>query len=89
MKIGIIGLGFVGLSFASVLASKGYSIIGIDTDKEKLEKISNGIVPFHEPKLQLMLKRSLNFSISDLALSAYIKASLLPRDPIIIFLFFI
>ncbi|KFM20912.1 putative UDP-glucose 6-dehydrogenase YtcA protein, partial [Marine Group I thaumarchaeote SCGC AAA799-D07] len=63
MKIGIIGLGFVGLSFASVLASKGYSIIGIDTDKEKLEKISNGIVPFHEPKLQLMLKRSLNVSL--------------------------
>ena len=32
MKIGIIGLGFVGLSFASVLASKGYSVIGVDTE---------------------------------------------------------
>jgi len=63
MKIGIIGLGFVGLSFASVLASKGYSIIGVDTDKEKLEKIKNGIVPFYEPKLQSMLRRSLNVSL--------------------------
>ena len=63
MKIGIIGLGFVGLSFASVLASKGYSIIGVDADKEKLEKIKNGIVPFYEPKLQSMLRRSLNVSL--------------------------
>ena len=63
MKIGIIGLGFVGLSFASVLASKGYSVIGVDIDKEKLEKIKNGIVPFYEPKLQSMLRRSLNVSL--------------------------
>ena len=63
MKIGIIGLGFVGLSFASVLATKGYSVIGVDTDKEKLEKIKNGIVPFYEPKLQSMLRRSLNVSL--------------------------
>ena len=63
MKIGIIGLGFVGLSFASVLASKGYSIIGVDTDKEKLEKIKNGIVPFYEPKLQSMLRSSLNVGL--------------------------
>ena len=63
MKIGIIGLGFVGLSFASVLASKGYSVIGVDTDKEKLEKINNGIVPFYEPKLQSMLRRSLNVGL--------------------------
>ena len=38
MKIGIIGLGFVGLSFGSVLASKGHSVIGVDIDKEKLKK---------------------------------------------------
>ena len=63
MKIGIIGLGFVGLSFAAVLTSKGHSIIGVDTDKEKLEKIKNGIVPFYEPKLQSMLRRSLNVGL--------------------------
>ena len=40
MKIGIIGLGFVGLSLASVLASMGYRTVGIDIDKRKCEKIS-------------------------------------------------
>ena len=40
MKIGIVGLGFVGLSLTSVLSSKGYDIVGIDIDKEKCKKES-------------------------------------------------
>ena len=38
MKIGIVGLGFVGLSFASVLASKGFNVVGIDNDKKKYKQ---------------------------------------------------
>ena len=59
MKIGIIGLGFVGLSFASVLASKKYSVIGIDTDKVKVSKILTGKAPFHEPELDKTIKKGL------------------------------
>jgi UDPglucose 6-dehydrogenase len=59
MKIGIIGLGFVGLSLASVLASKGYDIVGVDTDKTKCNKISNGISPFFEPELEKVLQNGL------------------------------
>ena len=59
MKIAIIGLGFVGLSLTSVLASKGYNIVGIDIDREKCDKISNGISPFFEPKLEKVLKNGL------------------------------
>lgn len=59
MKIGIIGLGFVGLSFASVLGSKGYSVIGADTDAKKISMIKNGKTPFHEPKLTETLKEAL------------------------------
>ena len=55
MKIGIIGLGFVGLSLTSVLASKGYDVIGIDTDNEKCSKIINGVSPFFEPGLEKVL----------------------------------
>ena len=70
MKIGIIGLGFVGLSFGSVLASMGHSVIGVDIDKEKLKKIKNGIVPFYEPGLQSILKKSLK---KDLKISSSIS----------------
>ena len=59
MKIGIIGLGFVGLSLSSVLASKGYDVIGIDTDKEKCSKIINGVSPFFEPGLEKVLQNGL------------------------------
>ena len=56
MKIGIIGLGFVGLSFGSVLASKGKNVVGIDVDAEKCKKIRNGVSPFFEPDLEKILK---------------------------------
>jgi len=59
MKIGIIGLGFVGLCFASVLASKGYKVIGIDSDKQKIENIKRGISPFFEPRLEKFLSYAL------------------------------
>ena len=70
MKIGIIGLGFVGLSFGSVLASKGHSVTGVDIDKEKIKKIKNGVVPFYEPGLQSILKKSLK---KDLKVSSSIS----------------
>jgi len=59
MKIGIIGLGFVGLSLTSVLASKGFNVVGIDIDEEKCSKISDGISPFFEPDLEKTLKNGL------------------------------
>jgi len=59
MQIGIIGLGFVGLSLTSVLASKGFNVVGIDIDKEKCRKISDGISPFFEPDLEKTLKNGL------------------------------
>ena len=59
MKIGIVGLGFVGLSLTSVLSSKEYNVMGIDVDKEKCKKISHGISPFFEPELEDLLKKGL------------------------------
>jgi UDPglucose 6-dehydrogenase len=59
MKIGIIGLGFVGLSFASVLGSKKYSVIGVDSDRQKVNRILTGKAPFYEPKLDNTLKNAL------------------------------
>ena len=58
-EIGIVGLGFVGLSLTSVLASKGYSTIGIDIDTEKCKQIANGKSPIFEPKLEKTLREGL------------------------------
>ena len=67
MKIAVIGLGFVGLSLTSVLASRGNNVIGIDVDVEKCKKIRSGISPFFEPDLEKMLRIGLKkkLTISD------------------------
>ena len=59
MKISIVGLGFVGLSLASVLSSRGHNILGVDIDEEKCKKIRKGISPFFEPELEKLLKQGL------------------------------
>lgn len=59
MKIGIIGLGFVGLSFASVLASKGFDVVGIEINKEKIKIIKSGKSPFYEPNMEKTLQKAL------------------------------
>ena len=67
MKIAVIGLGFVGLTLSSVLASKGITTVGIDLDKEKCSKIEKGIPTFFEPELKKTLKKALkkNLLITD------------------------
>jgi len=63
MKIGIIGTGFVGLSFAAALGSKGYQVLAIDSDKEKVKKIKKGSIPFYEPDLSSLLQKALKRSL--------------------------
>ena len=41
-KIGVVGLGYVGLPLAVVLAEAGYRVVGIDYDSEKLDLIRSG-----------------------------------------------
>ena len=64
MKIAIVGLGFVGLTFASVLASKGFKVIGIDTDIKKSRQIADGIPPFYEDDLEKTLKIGLKKNLA-------------------------
>lgn len=67
MKIGIIGAGFVGLSLAVVLSNKGFNVIVVDSDKEKLKKIQLGMSPFFEPKINSFLKKEIGkkLTVSD------------------------
>ncbi len=52
LKVGIIGLGFVGLTTALGLAKKGHSVVGYDMDTHKSALLQQGEIPFHEPHLQ-------------------------------------
>jgi UDPglucose 6-dehydrogenase len=57
-RVGIIGAGFVGLSFAVVLAQKGFQVILIDKNRKKIEKIDEKNLPFFEPKLSTYFLKS-------------------------------
>jgi UDPglucose 6-dehydrogenase len=59
VNIAVVGLGFVGLSMSSVLASKNYNVVGIDIDNQKCTDIRNGLLPLFEPDLENTLKIAL------------------------------
>src|SRR5208283_2393933 len=59
-KISVVGLGYVGLTTAVCLASRGIPVSGFDVEVARVARINEGIVPFHEPQVSELLKRSLN-----------------------------
>ncbi len=59
IKIGIIGLGHVGLPTALGFAELGEEVVGVDDDREKVVLISDGVMPFHEPGAELLLRKHL------------------------------
>jgi UDPglucose 6-dehydrogenase len=54
--VAFVGLGYVGLCTATVMASKGIRILGVDVDEKRIEQLRRGQPPFHEPGLEPMLK---------------------------------
>lgn len=51
MRVGIIGVGHVGLVTAAGMAELGHDAVGYDIDRAKLEILRTGHVPFVEPGL--------------------------------------
>jgi len=56
-KISIIGLGYVGLPTAAVIADKGINVIGIDINSDVVERVNRGEVQLLEPGLNTLVKR--------------------------------
>ena len=55
MKIAVIGLGYVGVANA-VLLAKNNTVVGVDIDKEKVNKINKKISPVVDAELSVFLK---------------------------------
>jgi UDP-N-acetyl-D-mannosaminuronic acid dehydrogenase len=56
----VIGLGYVGLPTASVLAANGVKVLGVDVDPRVLESLGKGEVHIEEPGLQTVVSAALN-----------------------------
>lgn len=54
--ISVIGCGYLGAVHAAAMASVGHTVVGVDTDKQKLQKLENYQPPFFEPGLAELLE---------------------------------
>ncbi len=59
MRISIIGTGYVGLTTAVGLASKGHGVVGVEKRQEQLDAIASGKSPFYEKGLDELLQKVL------------------------------
>lgn len=57
--LSVVGLGYLGTTHAACMSSLGYTVIGVDTDSEKVAQLSRGELPFYEPGLEELLKTQL------------------------------
>jgi UDPglucose 6-dehydrogenase len=50
-SISVFGLGKLGACIAATFAQRGFDVVGVDTDLEKVKKINAGLAPVEEPLL--------------------------------------
>ena len=55
-----IGLGYIGLPTASVLASSGFRVFGVDVNKKIVEELKSGRTEIEEPGLQIIVKAAVS-----------------------------
>jgi len=61
-KICVVGLGYIGLPTAALLANKGYMVHGVDVVQATVETINRGEIHIVEPELDTFVKAAVNSS---------------------------
>ncbi|MGI9293678.1 MAG: UDP-N-acetyl-D-mannosamine dehydrogenase [Pseudomonadales bacterium] len=59
-KICVIGLGYIGLPTASLLATKGFNVTGVDISQKVIDTINRGGIHIVEPDLDILVKSAVN-----------------------------
>src|SRR5207248_465817 len=57
-KVAVVGAGYVGLTTAACLADLGNDVTVVDIDREKIDQLQQGHVPFFEPGLTELVQRN-------------------------------
>ena len=82
MKLCMIGTGYVGLVSGVCFSDLGNTVICTDINKDKINKLNNGIIPIYEPGLEELVKK--NFNQKRLQFSSDIDESIKKSDIIFI-----
>jgi UDP-N-acetyl-D-mannosaminuronic acid dehydrogenase len=70
-KISVIGLGYVGLPTAAIIAHRGISVTGVDVNEKTVETINKGEIHIVEPDLDILVKSAVA--------SGNLKATIQPK----------
>jgi UDP-N-acetyl-D-mannosaminuronic acid dehydrogenase len=77
-SICVIGLGYIGLPTASVLATNGFEVVGVDVDPRVVDTVNSGRIHIEEPGLCTLVKAATG--------SGQLRASLKPEKSDVFFL---
>jgi len=55
-RVCVVGLGYIGLPVASMLASRGHDVVGYDISRRAVDSINSGRSHFFEPDLDMLLE---------------------------------
>ncbi len=69
--INVIGLGYIGLPTAAVLASRKVNVTGVDINPNTVDKINNGEIHIVEPDLDVYVRDAVN--------AGYLEATTKPQ----------
>jgi len=71
-KIVVMGLGYIGLPTASMLATKGHQVLGVDINETTVATINSGNIHIVEPDLDILVRSAVH--------SGNFRASLVPAE---------
>jgi len=46
MRVSVTGCGYLGAVHAAAMATLGHDVVGVDSDREKIEALEAGMAPF-------------------------------------------
>jgi len=76
-RVAVLGMGYVGLPFATVFAEAGFTVIGVDPIQEKMDKINKGesyIMDVPTEKVAKLLKEGKLSGTTDYSVLAKVDA---------------
>ncbi|HXK42651.1 MAG TPA: 3-hydroxyacyl-CoA dehydrogenase NAD-binding domain-containing protein, partial [Anaerolineae bacterium] len=58
-KICVIGLGYIGLPTASMFATHGFTVVGVDVNERVVNILNNGDIHIEEPGLKMVVQEAI------------------------------
>ena len=72
VRVCVVGLGYIGLPTASLLATKGFPVVGVDINPDIVKTINRGEIHIYEPELDTLVQAAVQ--------SGNLKASTQPAE---------